>query len=385
MSARRPAGRSPLVLAAALALVALAGAGPATAAQVRYVAKLGPPVIGLDDLVTFTIQATSDGFGGVRFEPHFELENLELVGGPIQQQSSNWVNGVTSSSVVLTWRLRPRAVGKARVRAIQADAGGTATPLPDQEIEVQKESPETAAADEAESPDPFQELFGGPLAERRAPRRAAQPKVFLRAEIEPQRAVVGQQVLYRLWLYTQTDVSSFNPSELPTFKGFWVREIPQPSRLKPEWVVENGERIGRVAMIQRALYPLAPGDYTLEPARAELVVRVVDSLGFGPGFVTPEPRRLATNAVELKVTPVPDPPPDFSGLVGGLGIEATLDRKEVDVGQAATLRLKLSGPGHLQRLAPPTLALPPGLRVFAPPSRATPAAAPSRHRASSAS
>src|SRR4029453_8827970 len=94
---------------------------------------------------------------------------------------------------------------------------------------------------------------------------AARPKVFLRAVATPERAYVGQQITYTVYLYTQGDVTSVNPKALPAFRGFWVRELELPQRLRADMVDEGGERYGRVALLQRALFPLAPGPVTIEP------------------------------------------------------------------------------------------------------------------------
>ncbi len=153
----------------------------------------------------------------------------------------------------------------------------------------------------------------------------------------PTSPYVGQQVRYRLVLYTQTDISAFNPLGLPDFRGFWAREVELPQRSRPDWIELDGERFGKVVMLQRALYPLQAGKLTIEPIDVELVLRVADAGFFGP-FGKDVPRRIRTRQTVLNVRPLPEGPEGASGVVGELSATATLDRERVEAGQAATYR-----------------------------------------------
>ena len=361
---------------AALAVVmvlGLAGVAPAEEPRTEATAILEPGLVGLEELASFTITVSSGGFGGLDVHPGFELENLEVAAGPFQSQSQRWVNGKTSSTLQLTWRLRPKGVGPARVRAIALTVAGKALRLSDKEIQVQQEAPprpESAPAPPAMGAfDPFEDLFGRAGAGRRRTQPAAEsrrPKIFLRAELDPPTVYVGQQTTYTLWLYTQTDVGAFQPTQMPAFKGFWVREIPQPSELKPEWLEERGERFGRVAMLRRALFPLQAGRFTIEPTEADLVARMAEIGPFGTPFGRSETLHLKTEAMPLEVQALPAAPPDFTGAVGDLAVSARLDRSALSVGEAATLTIRSTGHGNLQSLRPPELALPDGIRLFPP-------------------
>ena len=279
---RGGAGRLAAGTAALAMLLGLAAAAPAEEARTEATAVLEPGLVGVDELASFTITVSSGGFGGLDVHPAFELDNFEVAAGPFQSQSQRWVNGTTSSTLQLTWRLRPKGVGPARVRALTLTVSGKAFRLSDKEIQVQQQAPPRPQAAPAPPAggafDPFEDLFGRAGAGRRRaqPAESRRPKIFLRAELDPPAVYVGQQTTYTLWLYTQTDVGAFQPTHMPAFKGFWVREIPQPAELKPEWLEQNGERFGRVAMLRRALFPLQAGKFTIEPTEVDLVARVAE-------------------------------------------------------------------------------------------------------------
>jgi hypothetical protein len=363
--------------AAGLAALLLGSAALAFAAQQRTeaTAVLEPGLVGVEELASFTITVTSGGFGGLDVRPAFELDNLEVAAGPFQSQSQRWVNGTTSSTLQLTWRLRPKGVGAARVRAIALTVEGQALRLSDKEIQVQQEAPPRrqpapggAGAPAVKPFDPFEDLFGRPgVGRRRMPTaEVARPKVYLRAEVQPAAVYAGQQTTYTLWLYTQTDVGAFQPTRMPAFKGFWVREIPQPAELKPEWLEQDGERFGRVAMLRRALFPLQAGRFTIEPTEVDLVARMAEIGPFGTPFGRSETLHLKTEPIALEVLALPPPPPDFTGAVGDLTVSARLDRATLAVGEAATLTIRSTGQGNLQSLRAPQLPIPDGIRVFPP-------------------
>lgn len=367
-------GRGSAGGAAALALLAfamLAAPGSAAGVDPKVTVRLAPDPVALDELATLEIQIGSTGFDSPKIEPGFELENLEAVAGPYQAQNFSWVNGRTSSTFQLIWRLRPLAAGSARVKALRLRIEGREIALADQEIAVVDQAPpgRSGAAVPTGPADPLDELFDNRgFGRRRAP--AQQPKVKVRAEVEPAHPMVGQQIAYRLILYTQTDISAFNPLGLPDFRGFWAREVTLPDRARPEWVELDGERYGRVVMLQRALYPLQAGQLTLAPIEVEVVARIAQSGFFGP-FAQPVAVRAKTEPLTVDVRPLPAAPAGFSGVVGDLALSARLDRAATEVGQAATLIVSAESRGNLQGLAAPRLELPAGLTAYAPRPEAT--------------
>ncbi|MEM7587774.1 MAG: BatD family protein, partial [Acidobacteriota bacterium] len=287
--------------------------------------------------------------------------------------SLRFVNGVASRSLTFTWHLQPLEIGKARVHSAFLRVDGQQVDLPAREIDVLETAPPGRRRQRARDPfrdpffsnDPFESLFD--RRRRRQPRRqAAPPKIYLSAEARPTNPYVGQQVLYTLYLFTQADIRSVNPDELPEFKGFWTRVIPQPEQLEPDMMVLDGENIGKVVLLQRALFARRAGRFDISPVSARLSALVPDSGPFGS--LLPRTREIArsSNPLEINVRPLPPAPEGFNGAVGQLRINAELTPTELEVGEAATLSLTLTGKGHFQGLAAPRLPTLEGVRVFPP-------------------
>lgn len=371
MKLRRRA-RPPQAAGLAMAALLLLGlARGARAADFKVEAAIDPQV-GIDESATFTITLSGSGFGSPDGPPQFELDNLKVARGPFQSQNFSWVNGQTSNSLTLTWQLVPLKIGPASVHGIKVKLKDQEYSLPDQKVEVLAESPQGRAAPQAgpsgRPRSPLDDLFADPFQDRARPAPPrGEAKLFLRAEITPAQPLVGQQVLYTVYLYTQTDVSAVNPRVMPTFRGFWARDIPQPQRqLRPDMVDVQGERFARVVLLQKALFPLAAGKTEIEPLRAELVVRLASAGPFGALVSDVRSIDRASNGLTVEARALPSPPANFPGTVGKLKLDAKLEPAAVKAGEAATLTLTLSGQGNLQGVPDPRLPSLDGVRAFPP-------------------
>lgn len=357
-----------------LALLALALPGRASADDAegapQLSARLEPEVIGVDEVATLVVEIGATGFGSLRVgPPSFALENLEIVGGPSRSENFRFVNGETSRSVSYRWQLRPLATGPAHVRGLSVQVGEERRRLPDLEARVEEVAPPGRRAAAAAPQDPFTMLFPE-LAPRREGRTTGPPpKVRLQAQVEPARPYVGQQAVYSLYLLTQADIRSVQPRVLPELEGFWVRDLALPDEPRPEWVEVGGERFGRVALVQKAIFPLAAGPVEIGAATIDVVASIAELAAFGAPFGRLTELRRTSAPVVVDVRPLPPAPGEFQGAVGSFRLEASLDPPTVTVGEAATLSLALTGSGNPRTLPDPELDLPAGIRSFPPESR----------------
>ncbi|HEV3077923.1 MAG TPA: BatD family protein [Thermoanaerobaculia bacterium] len=377
-----PASACPLAIPLAVRLVILVipvilvmAPAPLAASPFAVNVSLAPAVIGLDETATLTIEASGGGLGSFRFTPHYALENLEAVEGPSRFDDFTLINGSLSHSSRYSLRLRPLGPGPARVRSLSIAVNGQLVRLPDQEIRVQEAptgqaggaAPRGARRPAPETPEPedlIEQFFGSGSPFSQAPRPQG-PAAFVRAEVEPAQPRQGEQAVYTIYLYTRQDVAAINATDMPSFRGFWVRDLPQPEHLVPEMVNVGAERYGRVAMIRKALFALRPGHHVLEPAGCDVVVEPPSRGFFGP---PPRPMELhlRTLDVTVDVQPLPPAPAGFGGLVGQVSLAAKLQPYKLHLGDGATLAVTLSGAGHLEGVAAPRLEVPPGLTVFPP-------------------
>lgn len=338
--------------------------GPAAASEIRVRATLEPERIGIDETATLTIEIQGGNFRNLRLQPGFELDNFQVVGGPNQREDIQLGVGRLARTIRLTWRLRAITTGRARVEDLRLRVGGQVVPLGSREARVQEE-PTGLSASGGRPENPLDRIFGRwePSWRERTWRR---PDVFLRAEVRPLKPVVGEQVLYTVYLYTLTDVAAVSPTLVPDFEGFWVRDIPQPTKLPTDLVEVEGRKYGRVVLLQKALFPLRPGKHDIRPTEYNLLVRRFERTFFGPPVSHPETLDLRTSSMPLEVQPLPPSPEGFTGAVGKMTLSAELEPAELRMGEAATLTLTLAGEGNLQGLPEPRMPQVEGLTVLPP-------------------
>lgn len=333
--------------------------------------RLVPNPAGLEEILTLEIEVPGDGSGRM-VDANFRLDNLRQVSGPAVSTSVSIVNGRTSSSQTLSWRFQPIAVGAARVHGIQVLIGDTTLDAGTATATIEKEIPAGRRQRAASRRNPFGGLLDDDPLDRffrsRRPVRRSEPRIFLRAEVSPKRPWVGQQILYTLYLYTQADIESVTPNDLPDWQGFWSRELPEPqNRRSPvERVEQDGEVFGRVRLLRRALFARRDGVQEIDPMQINLRARMPDDSPFGRFAARRVDTDRTSNAVTVDVRPLPPAPPGFTGIVGNLSLEGTLEPAELEVGEAATLTLELEGRGNLQGALEPTLPALEGVKVFPP-------------------
>ena len=329
--------------------------------------------VGLDETVQITVKIDSPGQQRMA-PPRFALENLQIVSGPSQSTSIQVVNGVMSQSQSFLWLVQPQKLGRARVHSGTVEIGGKKLDLAPAELQVVENPPPRP---ERRSGDPFDRLFRDPFARRdpaddffeqrrRRQQPARAPLLSLEAVVDEAKPWLGQQVVYTLYFtYADVNVRQVSPSRMPDFKGFWAEMLPQPDSSQPEVVERDGRRAIRIPLIQRALFPRQSGELVIDPAEAAMTLLSGDPIF---GFSSPQaPATRLSNKVVLAARPLPEnAPPGFQGVVGQLTFEAKLEPRSLEVGQAATLELELSGRGHLQGVAAPELPAIPGLQVFPP-------------------
>ncbi|MGH0032750.1 MAG: hypothetical protein ACQGVC_23400 [Myxococcota bacterium] len=167
-----------------------------------------------------------------------------------------------------------------------------------------------------------------------------------RAEVrlEPPRAVVGQQVLYRVRIFSRDDVESVEWSHPPAFPSLRTETLPGD----PQPRLPAPAPGGRVRDERRALFAERPGEHRL--VAPELRCR----LRGGETVTTPVPE------ARLPVTPA------SPELVGPLTLHVTVTPERVELGGSVRVAVLVRGAGNLWAMDPPLSADAfPGSELFA--------------------
>ena len=200
-------------------------------------------------------------------------------------------------------------------------------------------------------------------------------ELFVEAVPSRVRVYENQPVVVDYRIFTRVNVSSYSITQLPPATGFWVEEYPPVREPVVGQTIRDGQQYTTATIRKVALFPTGSGTRTLEPLGIEAQVRVrraafdpfEDFFGRGSLLNSTISTAAASRPVEIEVLPLPgERPAGFTGFVGDLDVSATLDRDSVQVSDAVTLTVTVSGSGNLRMLAQPEVVVPPGFEAFPP-------------------
>ena len=286
---------------------------------------------------------------------------FKILSGPNQSSSVQMINGKVSGSMTFSYILQPTAIGQYTIGSASVDQGGKTFHTQPIKVKVEKGTPQQQ-----------KESTGGYTAEELG------KNVFILAEANKTRALLGEQITVTYKLYTKLNIASPQISKLPSYEGFWAEEVGPIQNINFEIGMHNGERF-RVAKIKQvALFPSKTGTLSVTPFELNVPVIVKkkktgndlfdeffnDSF-FGKTETIDFPAR--SNTIKITVDPLPaNAPASFYGAVGDFNFKAEVDRKEVVTNESLTLRLTVGGQGNLKLLKVPEPQLPAGFEKYEP-------------------
>ena len=248
------------------------------------------------------------------------------------------INGRTTASVQFKYLLTPRRTGTFTIPPVTVEVDGRT-------------------------------LQSQPLTVRivEAPARPSEDReIFVDASVSTTEPYVGQQVIYTWRFFTRSRIREPRLN-LPSFEGFVMEDLGDVREY--EAVIEG--RGYRVSEFRKALFPQEEGTLTVPATTLQVQVAVAREdprrrglFGDFFGRTVSEPRVLRTRPIELDVRPLPAPPPGFSGLVGDFRLEGRLSKRELQVGETATLTYTISGTGNAQMISEPELPNIPQLKIY---------------------
>ncbi len=200
-----------------------------------------------------------------------------------------------------------------------------------------------------EEDDPFSQF----LPQESIPR--SDSDLFLRSKVDKAEVYVGEQVMLSIYIYSRIALSSVDTVTMPKLEGFWSQDSKAPSQLAPESKDIGGVSYSEYLLRQKALFPMKPGEYTLEAAEADITT--------GHVFAAQRVHRKG-NALKLKVKPLP--PGGNTPNVGRWRLGVEVNQTEVTLGDPVQLKLVVEGQGNIQQLQVPPLEAPKSFRVFDP-------------------
>lgn len=203
---------------------------------------------------------------------------------------------------------------------------------------------------------------------------------FLRSEVSKSTCYTGECIMATFKAYSRIDANS-QVLKRPSLSGFSVIEMVDAYNNQPEIEKYNGSYF-YVHLIRKVqLFPLQAGDFVIEPAEVESVIRLRSAEESRSGIRLRDLfRRNRRNSalqrqmvfrspeltVHVKPLPEKDQPADFSGAVGNFTVQLVMDDTAVVQHEQASVKLKIRGTGNFPLITDPDIMWPAGVHVSEP-------------------
>ncbi|MGK5085936.1 BatD family protein [Bdellovibrionota bacterium FG-2] len=347
------------------------GAAPVFAKDVVLSAELDRQEISIDESVSLKLSVTVEGDSNAS-QPRFSAPNFEVINQFqntfVQSFYENGRFGMRNQ-VNITKVLRPLKSGDLQITGIQVSIDGKNHTSPDLRVRVLPgaSSPSGGSANSGAG-------VSGPA--RVTGKRPAGAYIFVRAEVDKERAVKGEQVVVSYYLYRRVRVFNIQVEKYPVLPGFLREDMEMPilnQRLDSERVILDGIAFERSLLLRYAAYPIQEGKLKIDPLSLKYQHYTnTQSMDNNDPFMnffqqmTPHVGSSRSDTVSVDVVPVPEEgrPPSFSGAVGDFSVVSALDKNEVRANEAVTLTVKIEGRGNLASIKDPQAKWPENVELY---------------------
>ncbi len=327
------------------------------------------PTLSMDDQLILTVRVKG---GNVFTEPSIPSRgNFEVLSRG-SASHVEMINGRLSVSKEYTYVLEPLKTGTFEIGPISVFIEGIekqAAPISVTVTEAENSQPRSLPKNTPGMPPGFP-MGNEPMGSEPDPGNAGPYKdIFVTADVDNKSPYKGEQIIYTFRLYTSRGVGEAK-LDLPDFHDFWNEEIQKEGKSYKEL---GGKRYV-VSEFKVALFPTQAGPLTISPA--VLKAQVEEPMNLPSAFNDPfftmrggpmnfRPRVLKTSEIALEVKALPPGAPSgFTGLVGQFALQANLSKKDLAVGDSATLTIQISGNGNIKdALVQPNFQVS-GLKVY---------------------
>lgn len=277
-----------------------------------------------------------------------------------RSQSISIVNGQVSSQVSFTYILAPKSAGTFTIGPVSITAGGQT--ISTQPISV------TVTASAPGAPGQRAPAQRGSAPVQRAPSGIQDRDLFITTDVDKKRVFVNERIVLTFRFFRRVNLLSQPSYQAPDTTGFWSEDLPPQKNYRT--TVDGLEYL--VIEINTALFPTAPGNFTIGPAALQVSVRDISRSDpfsddfFGQFFSRGRTRTLQTSpiAIEVKALPEEGKPASFTGTVGRYTISAELDKTEAKEHEPLTLNITIKGEGNIRTIADPVLPALKDFRVY---------------------
>ncbi len=317
------------------------------------------------DTVTLTIEI-SGNVGSYDNPDIGTIQGARIYGRGSSQQIS-YINGKINTTISFTYALIPITTGKLHIPSFKVKVDGKQLSTQPIDINVNRCASTSTSFNRqffpsGKSSSPGLSVRPVPMSQRNEPHNQ---DTFAVISLSKNKVFVGQPIILTYTVYTRERVAYKGFSQRPDFPGFIKEEVSPARDMNRREVVIGGERYVAADVARFILIPTASGEFEIKPgtllmARANSMKDVFKDFfsdSFWDSFMsdsllnTEEEFEVVPAAKKVSVQPLPEPrPKNFSGLVGDFDISASVDKKQIKLGDSITLTIEVKGNAPLESL-----------------------------------
>jgi hypothetical protein len=307
---------------------------------------------------------------GERFEVKFKvnenagqfsppaLTHFNILSGPNQSTSMQWINGNMSSSKTFSYMLSANNEGKYVIGVAKIKINNTIYETQPIEITVEKQTNTSS---------------NQPTASTKNLSKDQNEDLFIKLFVTKKKTYLGEQILATYKVYSRVDLIGISDSKEPNFNGFWKEDIKLSDNTQLEREMLDGKPYNTAVLKKTLLFPQKSGKIIIEPLEVTFRVRVSEQGNpkniFDQFFgrYTEKNIPIKSNNFELEVEALPQgKPKEFAGAVGQFKMNASIDKSEVKTNDAINFKIEYSGKGNLKLIDLPKIEFPADFEVYDP-------------------
>ena len=279
-----------------------------------------------------------------------DLSDFNLVFGPSQSSQYSLSNGVQSSTLTLSYTMRPVKTGTFKIGAAKVNVDGKIYSTESIEVEVVEGSSRSSSSNGGSS---------------RSGANNTQAKkdenIILTINLSKNEAYIGEQITATYVLLTRYQNLDVGDMQFPTLNGFWTEDLKdEKASWEREYEIIKGVPYRKAILKRQVLFPQRSGDLEISPM--EIEGRVNRSF-FNPGTAM----AVRSNSPKVKVKPLPTgAPKSFKGAVGNFNFTVDIDKTRLQANEAINLKIDISGTGNLPLTEAPDIEFPSDFEVYDP-------------------
>ncbi|MGY8822331.1 MAG: BatD family protein [Candidatus Latescibacterota bacterium] len=332
---------------------------PVAAQEIRFEASVDRTRLGQSEPLQLTLRIVSDESLSHVPSPNISLGDFH-VQGPAISTRMEMINFSTSFTRELGYTLYAKRRGKMRLGPATIEIGGKTYQTRPIEVEITRGSRKNAKRSAGKDGE-----------------FVLEDHLFVQARSDRKRAYVGQQVTVDFDLFYRFQLHNVGFKEIPSFAGFWIKELFVAQQLQADRKVVEGVTFNVAPLRRMALFPTSAGKHAVEsmvvsceiPARRSRRGNLLDDFfASDPFFGRTQSALLQSERLDIEVLPLPDAgrPVEFTGAVGRFDLTAHAQPTHVKAGDPVTLRVAISGQGNMSAVKVPEIQGAEGIKMYEP-------------------